>query len=104
MLKITILCLLFATVGRGQSVGLSLSNVKQTPQYSQLKIKNYELKTAAQTVVQSAKPQAVPLAFSIESLPFFCKIEYKMGLNAKFPLKFRLGDVQMVDELEGKKH
>ncbi len=38
-------------------------------------------------------------------LPFFCKIEYKMGVNSKtkMPMKFRLGDVQYVDELEKKK-
>ena len=40
--------------------------------------------------------------FSVEAMPFFCKIEYKMGLNKKLPVKFRLGDVQYVDELEGK--
>jgi hypothetical protein len=38
-------------------------------------------------------------------LPFFCKIEYKMGINSKtkMPMKFRLGDVQYVDELEKKR-
>lgn len=40
--------------------------------------------------------------FSVDRMPFFCKIEYKMGLNQKLPLKFRLGDVRYVDELEGK--
>ena len=53
-------------------------------------------KTQAKIVKQ------LPSVFAVEKMPFFCKIEYKMGLNKKLPLKFRLGDVQYVDELEGK--
>lgn len=44
----------------------------------------------------------LPSVFAVDKMPFFCKIEYKMGLNKKLPVKFRLGDVQYVDELEGK--
>lgn len=35
-------------------------------------------------------------------LPFFCKIEHKMGKRTPLPVKFRLGSVQYVDFLEGK--
>jgi hypothetical protein len=38
-----------------------------------------------------------------ESLPVFCKLEYKMGVANKLPVKFRLGDVEYVDMLEGKR-
>lgn len=38
-----------------------------------------------------------------EHLPFFCKMEVKMERAAKFPIKFRLGDVPYVDYLEGKR-
>lgn len=46
---------------------------------------------------------AHPDWFSVEKLPFFCKIEEKMTRNLKFPVKFRLGEVQYVEQvLEGK--
>ncbi len=42
--------------------------------------------------------------FDKKNLPFFCRIEYDMVKQKNIPVKFRLGDVQYVDELEGKKH
>jgi hypothetical protein len=46
---------------------------------------------------------AHPAWFSVEKLPFFCKIEEKMTRNFKFPIKVRLGEVQYVEQvLEGK--
>lgn len=42
--------------------------------------------------------------WSAENLPFFCKIEHEWGKNARIPLKFRLGSVDYVDWLEGKRH
>ena len=45
---------------------------------------------------------ATIVAFDPNALPFFCKMEYKMGLQAKMPIKIRLGDPDKVDELENK--
>lgn len=39
-----------------------------------------------------------------EDLPFFCKIEHKMGKKLPVQFKFRLGSVDYVDWLEGKGH
>lgn len=36
-------------------------------------------------------------------MPFFCRIEHRMGQQMALPLKFRLGDVPYVDRLEGKR-
>ncbi len=36
-------------------------------------------------------------------LPFFCEIEHRLEKKGKMGLKFRLGDVQYVDYLEGKR-
>ena len=36
-------------------------------------------------------------------LAFFCRIEVELEKSAKLPVKFRLGDVQYVDWLEGKR-
>lgn len=92
-----------------QSVGLSMDKLKTPtftvgipPQYRTAFFKKITLKTTVNQAVSTQKPIAVPSIFSVEALPFFCKIEYKMGLNHKLPVKFRLGDVQYVDQLEGK--
>lgn len=45
----------------------------------------------------------VPIIYSYNNLAFFCKIEVKMEKAAKLPIKFRLGDVDYVDRLEGKR-
>lgn len=46
-------------------------------------------------------------AFSVsdsyyEHLGFFCKVELRLEQQSKFPIKFRLGEVQYVERLEGK--
>ena len=43
-----------------------------------------------------------PKIYSYHNLAFFCKVEIKLEKAAKFPIKFRLGDVNYVDQLEGK--
>jgi hypothetical protein len=96
---------ILSVVCKSQTVGVSLTNIKAPPQYFPIKKEKLHIfsvnTTDNQQVVKNA-PRAVPLVFSVEALPFFCKIEYKMGLNKKLPIKFRLGDVQYVDEMEGK--
>ncbi|MBR9922866.1 MAG: hypothetical protein GYB31_18720 [Bacteroidetes bacterium] len=34
--------------------------------------------------------------------PFFCRLEWELEKEINIPVKFRLGDVQYVDKLEGK--
>jgi hypothetical protein len=46
---------------------------------------------------------SVSVMFSANNLPFFCKIEHTMAKGQKLPLKFRLGSVEYVDEMEGKR-
>jgi hypothetical protein len=103
-------CLLsLSYLSTAQTIGLSLNNVKKTipsvgipPQYPSVFLPKNRLNTLQNPKVDAQKTAQVPSVFSVEALPFFCKIEYKMGLNKKLPVKFRLGDVQYVDELEGK--
>ncbi|MBK9016911.1 MAG: hypothetical protein IPM82_24205 [Saprospiraceae bacterium] len=45
----------------------------------------------------------MPQAWCYSDLAFFCKMEVKMEKATRFPIKFRLGDVQYVDRLEGKR-
>lgn len=46
---------------------------------------------------------AAPSIYSCENLAFFCKIEVKLEQSTGFPVKFRLGNVEYVDRLEGKR-
>ena len=106
--SVLIACLLpiLPALAMAQKVGLSLNNVKAMPklppQYPSIFFQKNIAKSVDNQTVSLKKPTFVPSIFSVEALPFFCKIEYKMGLNQKVPIKFRLGDVQYVDQLEGK--
>lgn len=82
-------------------VGVQLKTMPTPPQLKPSFLIKNENKTLKNTQ-NIPQPSPTPLVFSVESLPFFCKIEYKMGLNKKMPVKFRLGDVPYVDGLEGK--
>jgi len=42
-------------------------------------------------------------AWSADDLPFFCRIEHQWGRRHRVPVKFRLGSVDYVDWLEGKR-
>ena len=44
----------------------------------------------------------MPKAYSYHQLGFFCKLEVQMERKASFPVKFRLGEVQYVERMEGK--
>lgn len=46
----------------------------------------------------------IPNLHKYEHLPIFCKFEVKMEQAARFPIKMRLGDVEYVDRLEGKRN
>lgn len=47
-------------------------------------------------------PAPIKPAFSPTDLAFFCRLEYKMEKALKFPVRIRLGEVQYVEEMEGK--
>lgn len=44
----------------------------------------------------------VPPAWIYQELAFFCKLEVKMEKALNLPVKFRLGEVQAVEKMEGK--
>ena len=110
--SVSLLILLTALFSIELKAQMGLSPNKSPNKYSLLLNKKYSqtlqnqrLTSPAQATLRKAPPfniNAPYYQFSVETMPFFCKIEYKMGLNKKLPLKFRLGDVQYVDELEGK--
>ena len=111
--KKTLIVFLFVALFSSEikaQIGLSSNNSPNkyslllNKKYSQT-LQNQRLTTSSPAKLRRAPPSNINAPyyqFSVETMPFFCKIEYKMGLNKKLPLKFRLGDVQYVDELEGK--
>lgn len=38
----------------------------------------------------------------VDNLPIFCKIEHKLQLKSRIPVRIRLGDVSYVNKLESK--
>ncbi|MCB0706970.1 MAG: hypothetical protein KDC34_16760 [Saprospiraceae bacterium] len=46
--------------------------------------------------IQTTLPATAPQAF-------FCRLEWQLEKSIQVPVKFRLGDVQYVDQLEGKR-
>lgn len=46
---------------------------------------------------------AVPRAYRYEELALFCRIEVQLERATKIPVRFRLGSVDYVDYLEGKR-
>jgi hypothetical protein len=44
----------------------------------------------------------LPATYCAQDLAFFCRLEVQMEKATKIPVRFRLGDVQQVDYLEGK--
>ncbi len=53
--------------------------------------------------IMQKEQQKMPQAYAYKDLAFFCKIEVKLEKVAKMPVKFRLGSVDYVDYLEGKR-
>jgi hypothetical protein len=86
-----------------QNIGLKIKQ-EVPPQYFSEKKRFQPVENQYFIKHDSLRPNKIPSVFSVEALPFFCKIEYKMGLQKKLPLKFRLGDVQYVDEMERKRN
>jgi len=111
--KILFTVFLFSTSISYAQVGLNVDQqIETTSKFSAFKniISDYNLsiiKTGTAFESQSVSNQnpnfsSVPKIYSYHNLAFFCKVEVKLEKAAKFPVKFRLGDVNYVDQLEGK--
>lgn len=84
--------------------------VQQTPKIPSLRLTYFHLGSAFSnsTGSPSAKVAAfrhtpsLPAAWRYEDLALFCKLEVKMEKALHMPVKFRLGEVQYVERMEGK--
>lgn len=50
----------------------------------------------------TAENTGMPKAWAYKDLAFFCKIEVDIEKATKLPVKFRIGEVQQVEKMEGK--
>lgn len=90
--------------------GKSIPELKQEPLLVLTLPSNIKLFNITYNVLPSKSQAAsslevapsMPKAWSYEELAFFCKLEVKMEKANRFPIKFRLGEVQYVERLEGK--
>ncbi len=99
-----------------QSIGVQLKNVqKEMPKCCQPRLNTDAVKRFSTTdsLTSSTKNNTkkspfyslknpIAQAFSAEKLPFFCKIEHKMNKNKPTQVFFRLGNLDLVNEMEGK--
>ena len=111
--KIILIPFLFHTTTAAAQVGLNFDHPVERSTFSvgfNSTIFNYNLsvlKINTDTGFQNLSTlnlnyKSFPKIYSYHNLSFFCKVEVKLEKAAKFPVKFRLGDVNYVDQLEGK--
>ena len=101
-MRIWITALVFfasVSLGHAQSAGLRFDQ-----NWIKLGIADEKFSLTKSLSIASNTPQKpMPHAWRYSDLAFFCKMEVKMEKATRFPIKFRLGDVQYVDRLEGKR-
>ena len=96
-----------------QLVGKSLSELQQWHYTTDIRSKRpaavlgspFWLKPNDQTTIPDLKsailrPSAMPIVYSYEQLAFFCRIDVQLEKSVGIPVKFRLGDVQAVEQME----
>lgn len=60
-------------------------------------------KTAGTDSLKYFSPRIIPANIYSKNLAFFCKAELQFEKHTKIPFRFRLGSMDYVDALEGKK-
>ncbi len=73
------------------------------PSYHSYHFAAYAESDARVDMRHSTTPPTLPAAFRVEDLALFCRIEVHLEKAARIPVRFRLGSVDYVDYLEGKR-
>lgn len=97
-------CLFFVGMSYGAFAQIGL-HVEKTRLFS-TKVENTITETESipslMEVFKQSSLSDTPKSYCYRDLAFFCKVEVQLEKASKIPVKFRLGDVQYVDWLEGK--
>lgn len=59
-------------------------------------------KTTLEPIAPNLLKQQLLNPYKVEDLAFFCKLEVKIEKKLKIPFKFRVGEVQYTERMEGK--
>ncbi len=81
---------------------LSITPTRPLVHFSPLNIRP-TVDPAGKFQMGSAGSAAIPADLAYRNLGFFCKLEVDIARGLSLPLKFRLGEVQYVERMEGKK-
>lgn len=108
----TLLCGLFLLISfsiNAQIAGKSIPELQRemnakVPSLPNSIIPSFQHFSLHPPIFQSSHPplQAMPKSYNYNNLALFCKIEVKLEKAMKLPIKFRLGEVEYVDRMEGK--
>ncbi len=109
-ISIIVLIFLSSNLFCQNSIGVKYQPVKiELPHFGQmispLRPSSFLLKqhdTNPNIYVYAKSPPIMEKAYHFKDLALFCRLEVQMEKAAKFPVKFRLGEVQYVDRMEGK--
>ena len=103
MTKVLLLCLLLPAAAHAQSfsAGKNLHELRQAV-YAGTPFRPFLVSSQPErsSGLQPAVSRIFLPKWTSDELPLFCKIEHKMGRRMAVPLKFRLGSVEYVDQLE----
>ena len=75
-------------------------NYEEEFTFDEIQLPNINIFNQQETTLIANNP--VPKVYNYEHLAFFCKLEVKIESVTKLPIRFRLGDVQYIEKLEGK--
>jgi hypothetical protein len=90
-------------IGQNSPHTLSFSEDFQTKKFQNSYVNYFFLNNGTLYRLTPGVLCASPSKFTIQNLPFFCKEEFRFEKNTSIPLRLRLGSLDYVNKLEGKK-
>lgn len=89
------------------SLPILSGQIKLPPTTEKVRFVTKNLSVVGKNQNKTPPPKQVYFAFvkkdhQYENFAIFCKLEHKLQLKARIPIKFRLGTLDYVNKLEGK--
>ena len=79
------------------------TEIKVAPLLDKKMLSNRPATLEEKLISAKTNPQQIPLVYAYKDLALFCKLEVKLEQTVQMPIKVRLGSVDYVDWLEGKR-